>query len=228
MANPLETSSDESLKPEKLYRAFTVSVRDLDADLFEKPLIPGSGVDTEHSVMRDGNEIGVYMTTNKTMANRVYAHSSDILKCKKFDSGYGLLDFVELPRCGITVEVDTDGLNVRRPKITSQLMGVYNNGFLGDEWVADEVPASKYRVIRFTLSTHSNDSSQVIREIIDDGDLRQAVQEMKTLYAKKLATAQEFAEFLGTLDDKTRLNEFFLKRAWEKHLEDKATDKVES
>lgn len=228
MTNPLEISSDESLKPEKLYRAFTVSVSDLNTDLFEKPLIPGSGADTEHSVMKDGNELGVYMTTNEMMANRAYAYSKDTIKCSRFNSGYGLVNFVELPRCGITVEVDTAGLSVRRPKISSQLMGHYNNGFAGDEWIADEVPASRYKVTRFTLSTHSNDSSRVVREVTDNDDLRQAVQEMKTLYAEKLSIAQKFIEFLETLDDKTRLNEFSLKRAWEKHLRGKATDKVES
>lgn len=220
MNNTIENNSgsnDETLKPEKLYRAFTVSVNDLSLELLQKPLIPGSGVDLEQSTMKDGNELGVYMTTNETMANTAYAHSRDSIECPRYNSGYGVTNVVELPKCGVTVEIDTAGLDIRRPKITPRLMGVYNNGFDGDEWIADEIPPSNYKVVRLTLSIHPTDSSRVIKQIEDSSDLINAIGEIKTLYAEKLSTAEEFVEFLKGLDDKTRLNEFSVKRAWENH-----------
>ncbi len=217
ITNELNASRNEVSRPEILYRSFTVSVPDLSVDMFEGPLIPGSEADPTTGLMTDGNELGVYMTTNYLMAKTAYASSADHLECPRYNSGRGITNTVDLPRCGVTVEVDTNGLDIRPPKISSQMQPVYNNGFAGDEWIADQVPRSNYRVKSLSLSTYATDRSRVSIEITPDQPLEDAIAKIKSMYAEKLELAEKFITFLNTLDDRTRMNEFLLSRKWEQY-----------
>ncbi len=210
-----QVNTPEAKRPEKLYRAFTIHPSNLTLELFKKPLQQGSGLDPETKTRSDGNESGIYMTTNKSMADRAYAHSSHLMKCPRYNSGRGIMDFIELPNCGVTVEIDTAKLAIRKPKITPALTGVYNNGFSGEEWIADDIPPSSYKVSRLTLSTHSNDRDRLVVDVEHPDELEPAISKIKTAYEEKLAAANKFVAFLNTLDESPRLNQFCIEKAWE-------------
>ena len=125
-------------KPSVLYRGIRVDYNDLDDFEFSgvdlkvnyAPIIDQYGRKT----VRAGNEYGVYMSDNLSMV----------------ESAYG-----DLHNDGLSItviyEINTDGLDIRKPFISQQLSGHYNNGFKGDEWIADLVPANNYKLYRVRI-----------------------------------------------------------------------------
>ena len=137
-------------KPQTLYRGIHLDANmfyyfDLETDEIKvhyEPVIDSKGRKT----VTDGNEYGVYMTDNKQMAFDVYGfpHRTSI----EIEPGLTLAPGtrVELPLVGIVYEIDTTNLDIRQPWMTEQLHGVANNGFAGNEWVADSIPKSNYKI----------------------------------------------------------------------------------
>lgn len=140
------------VKPKKLYRGIVVNYELFRTIDFNKEMVPPNPpkID-EHGrkTVGDGNEYGLYMTDYLMMAESAYGNpqcgGGKIIGEKKyFNSRNEILN--ELGRIGVIYEIDTEGLEVRTPWISSGLRGHYNNGFVGDEWIADKIPAENYCV----------------------------------------------------------------------------------
>jgi len=136
----------------------------------------------------------------------------------KYHDGRTMVNHITLPSCGIMVEIDTDGLEIRPPKIRSSLDGVYNNGFEGDEWIADEISPKHYRPIKLILSRWANDN-QTFRLVIDDQSpegLQTAIDVIKEEFARRQASAEEYKQFLESMSDVERKNPYLIRKRWKK------------
>lgn len=143
----------EKVKPEKLYRGIVVNYELFGNIDFNGEMVPPNPPKTDEDgrkTVADGNEYGLYMTDYLEMAERAYGNpkcggGKTIGEKRYFNSRNEILN--ELGRIGVIYEIDTEGLEVRTPWISSGLRGHYNNGFVGDEWIADKIPAENYCVI---------------------------------------------------------------------------------
>ena len=166
--NIYNQNPEEEKKPELLYRAFTVNPEQLTVEMLSGVLIPGRASEEDPTKIHDGNELGVYMSTNRHMTEQAYASPSGGLSVKtpEHKDGRGVVtNFIPLPQCGIVVEVRTENLLIRRPEITAALKGVDNNGYEGDEWIADQIPGTEYKIVRLILSRYANDSEKIVVDV---------------------------------------------------------------
>ncbi len=221
----ISSSQEKEKKPEKLFRALTVNPEDLSIKKLKDKLVPGNVNESDPTKIGDGNELGVYMSTNQKMVEYSYARGRGgrdlVIKVPKYNSGYGIINMVRLPSCGLVLEINTDGLDIRKPEITEVLKGVYNNGFEGDEWIADTVPASNYQVKKMILSNGANDRNSIIVDIngTDDLNIQKAIDFVKKEFSKKKKETENFRNFLDGLTDKERMNEYLVKKGWKKYKE---------
>ena len=141
-------------KPSILYRGLKVDYRNLqnfefsgvDLKVNYAPIIDQYGRKT----VIDGNEYGVYMSDNLNMVTSAYGN----LHHDGIPIHNNLLIFNEIimiPSVAVIYQINTVGLNVRKPFISDQLKGHYNNGFSGNEWIADVVPADNYQLYRVRI-----------------------------------------------------------------------------
>jgi hypothetical protein len=158
----------------------------------------------------DGNELGVYMSTNQTMTEQAYAISgkNSRLETERYNSGRGFMNHLEVPGLGIVLKIDTEGIEIREPEISDALKGHYNNGFEGREWIADEVPSTNYHPIKFILSRYANDSKRFVLEFdgTNKDELREAIDEMKKHYEREISSYQEKARQINSLSEGQRRN----------------------
>ena len=98
----------------------------------------------------DGNEYGVYMSDNLSMVTSAYGDlHHDGIPIHNNLSIYN--ERIMIPSIAVIYQINTDGLDVRKPFISDQLKGHYNNGFQGDEWIADIIPANNYALYRVRI-----------------------------------------------------------------------------
>ncbi len=94
--------------------------------------------DEGRKCVTDGNEYGIYLTTNPSMVEN-YATPS-LSDCSSVNNiaidnrQYS----VGLPKVGVLIEVDPEGLDVKEPYICPTLRGHYNNGYEGKEIISTE------------------------------------------------------------------------------------------
>ncbi|MGE5456565.1 MAG: hypothetical protein ACM3O4_05645 [Ignavibacteriales bacterium] len=173
-------------KPQFLYRGIVIpydklesfSLSEIDLVVPYEPIIDENG----DKVVLDGNEYGVYMTDNKKMVQDVYGNihgnGTTIQSDIKIGSDQRK---ISIPSIGISYEIDTKGIDVRQPKITSTLRGHYNNGFQGDEWIADKIPSSNYEVFRIRIGEdilHKAEDVPIIDKNIEEAK-KIAIEKMK-------------------------------------------------
>jgi hypothetical protein len=147
----MEYQSNNKSRPDNLYRGVVMPLAGIDTinDVDSiKPYHPPKYDENGMPVVGDGNEYGVYMSDNERMVDDVYSNPGQgdgdtIEGVKPF--GYVKTN-LRSPALGVKYEISPDGLDIREPHITPVLKGHYNNGFGGREWIADEIPAGKYRV----------------------------------------------------------------------------------
>ena len=98
----------------------------------------------------DGNEYGVYMSDNLSMVTSAYGdlHHDGI---PIHNNLFIYNERIMIPSIAVIYQINTDGLDVRKPFISDQLKGHYNNGFQGDEWIADIIPANNYALYRVRI-----------------------------------------------------------------------------
>ena len=185
-------------RPKYLYRGISIDYEKfIKAQLYgieltppHKPLIDSQGRKT----VEDGNEYGLYMTDNIKVADNAYSNKHSGRNVREGGlaiSGYGGANYyIDYPNIGVVYEIDTDGLDIRHPWITSNLQGHYNNGYAGDEWIADKVPPENYRIIKLKIS----------KDILHNGmEIAVSNQEEAIEYIKKVAEErnkhlEDFAE----------------------------------
>lgn len=147
----MENQNRDTLRPDKLYRGVKMSVDKIDTIDEVRPIRPYHPPIYDESgrpLVGDGNEYGVYMSDNPTMIDQVYSNpergDGDIIEGVN-PFGYDKTK-LRRPALGVKYEISSDGIDIREPYITSSLKGHYNNGFIGREWIADEIPEGQYRV----------------------------------------------------------------------------------
>lgn len=208
-------------RPDTLYRAFTVNPENLSLDMLQKPLVPGSQAVDDPTRIGDGNEKGVYMSTNQGMVEKVYACGSNdnFLKTPRFVRRGGQEVGVVLPTCGLVLEIDTVDLDIREPRMIPALIGHYNNGYEGYEWIADEVPPEHYKLLKLVLSTHPNDKDKVTIDVTDATaeELHEAINKVRSEYEIRRNEALEYKKFLESLTGAERMNDFILERKWKEY-----------
>jgi|SRR3989338_183035 len=70
----VETKENKSEnRPEKLFRSITLKPEDLTLERLKQTLVPGNVNKDDPTKIGDGNELGVYMTTNFEVADKAYA-----------------------------------------------------------------------------------------------------------------------------------------------------------
>ena len=143
-------------KPSVLYRGIKVDYNSLqnfkfsgvDLKVNYAPIIDQYGRKT----VTDGNEYGVYMSDNLSMVTSAYGDlHHDGLPIHNNLSIYNTR--IMIPSVAVIYQINTVGLDVRKPFISEQLKGHYNNGFQGDEWIADFVPANNYTLYRVRIGS---------------------------------------------------------------------------
>ena len=210
----IEITKESPQKPEKLFRAFTVHPEELSLEKLREGLVPGNVNKDDPTKIGDGNELGVYMSTNPAMVESAYAAGGysiegSAIEVPRHNSANGSTNIIRLPMCGVVYEIDTADLAIRKPEITPALQGVHNNGFEGDEWIADKVPADNCTVKKLILSEYANDRNRMEVDVsgLDDEKFQTAIELVKEKFAKKKAEALKFKEFLESLPEKERFKD---------------------
>lgn len=206
--------------PTLLYRG----LKELDPELltpefFNQTLHPGSDRTNEagERVVHDGNEYGVYMTDNEHMALPSYAmsrHGKVVPEVPAFTHrGYG--EQLRYPTAGVLLAITTaKGLQVRKPKITPVLRDVYNNGFAGNEWIADEIAAEHYRPVALSLGggTIGRDIHWAV-----EGDAPSALATFQERYAGWKARTDALGEAITALPEGKRRSGLAVGRLIQEH-----------
>lgn len=176
-------------KPKYLYRGITlnydllqqVQLYGVEIKPHYEPLIDQFGRKT----VSDGNEYGVYMTDNLTMAEQAYGNVNmmDRTNIRK-DLILNVADRptpLMVPAVGVIYKIDTTGLDVHKPWISSQLTEHYNNGFQGDEWIVESIPPTNYSVVEVTIGPDWLHDA----EKIDVSNIVEAQQQIRTMIEKR-------------------------------------------
>ena len=148
-------------KPNYLYRGISVSAEEFENIKIHDditPIAPPKKNEEGKDIVSDGNEYGIYMTTNHTMAIDVYGNTHNFgslytPECLFVDR-YNNQQHLRYPKIGLVYEIDTQNLAIKKPWISKQLEGHYNNGYGGEEWITTTtdnipnhiIPKENYRI----------------------------------------------------------------------------------
>lgn len=193
------------LPPEHLYRGIVVPVSAIDEEFLTRPLLPGAKprLDEHNRVtVNDGNEYGVYMSDNKNMVKAAYADP-------RHGEAMEDVPHVSVPKVGVLYQIDPTGIEVRRPWITGYLESVYNNGFGGDEWIADSVPPANYQVLQLKLG---RDLLERETEYPIDGDFNQVLEQLQADYVRRVGSLTLLGAKIAELPEWKRRDNSHLKR----------------
>lgn len=222
-----EKSKEKEIKPEKLYRGYSIHPDELSLEKFQETLVPMNVNENDPTKVNDGNELGVYMSTNENMVKHYGQNSAFVenlhIDTPAYDNGNGKINYIKLPSCGVIIEVDTKNLSIKKPEITLCLQGVYNNGMSGDEWIADKIPATSYRVKKFILNIGGSDLTRVILDVdgFDEKKLQEAIDYIKNKFEKEKQEAMKYKKFLESLSDNERVrNKFYLESKWKEYQDE--------
>lgn len=195
-------------KPKILYRGVKINYELLKkfelygVDL--KPPHPPMIDENGRKVVGDGNEYGVYMTDHDVVARNAYAavkHNDGTPINKNIMFGYDR-ERTMIPSVGIVYKIDTDGIDVHIPWITSYLKGHYNNGMGGNEWIAESIPASNYSIDTIEIGPDTLHDSEMIKI----GDITEAKEEIIEKIEARKKRLELFEAKIESLSDKERLS----------------------
>ncbi len=188
--------------PKTLYRGYNIKYKKLpnfhlsgvDLKVNYAPIINENGEKT----VTDGNEYGVYMSDNLDMVKSAYGNTKmareNVEPLVSINNGT-YLEQMMLPVISIIYEINPDGLAVRKPKIAPIWQGHYNNGFRGDEYITDKIPADHYQVIQAKIG------SDLLHEAeeIDVTDIKKAEEELKQKAELRRYRLEALASYLTKL-----------------------------
>ncbi len=196
--------------PEKLYRGVKLDYNMLKNFKFSgydmkppnEPLIDEQGRKT----VGDGNEYGVYMSDNRRMVEDAYGRleiTDGTAIDKKIVVG-SREDLIKIPAVGIIYEIESKGIeNLHIPWITEVLKSHYNNGFSGDEWIAEIIPKQNYRIDKIKIGEDLLHDE----ENIDTTDMVKAEEETKKVIEERKARLEKLAKELSKYP-KSKLKSF--------------------
>ncbi len=183
-------------KPNVLYRGLKIDYNSLqnfeflgvDLKVNYAPIIDKYGRKT----VTDGNEYGVYMSDNLSMVTSAYGDlHHDGIPIHNNLSIYN--ERIMIPSVAVIYQINTNGLDIRKPFISDQLKGHYNNGFQGDEWIADIVPANNYTLYRVRIGAdilHDAEDIDLLRTENISEQVKQKL-EMRKYRLETFANAME-------------------------------------
>ncbi len=183
-------------KPSVLYRGLKVDYNSLqdfefsgvDLRVNYAPIIDQYGRKT----VIDGNEYGVYMSDNLSMVTSAYGNlHHDGIPIHNNLTIYN--ERIMIPSVAVIYQINTDDLDIRKPFISDQLKGHYNNGFQGDEWIADIVPANNYTLYRVRIGAdilHDAEDIDLLRTENISKQVKQKL-EMRKYRLETFANAME-------------------------------------
>lgn len=185
--------------PTTLYRGVVIdydklqdfSFYGIDLKPYGEPIIDKEG----RKLIGDGNEFGIYMTDYQPMAYSAYGNAHGGKTLSKTIKIGNTGEFIQIPSVGICYQIDTKGIDVRRPWISSALKGHYNNGFIGDEYITDFIPSQNITVTRIQIGSDFLHSE----EFIDASDIKQAEVVTKEKVEARKKRLEDLLHFLETL-----------------------------
>lgn len=199
--------TNEKRVPEYLYRGMCISYEELkdfvftgiDMELPYEPYIDEQGRKT----VSDGNEYGIYMSDNPKMPLNAYANATN--------KGNGVyvnpplfmgnrMGYVMIPDVGICYKISTKNLNVRNPWISDTLQGVYNNGWSGDEWITDKIPAENYEIMQVMIGQDMLHDTQYI----ELNDIEHLQENIMTILEQRKARLEVFAQEMSKIPENKR------------------------
>ncbi len=191
--------------PKTLYRGVVIQYENLKGFRFHgidlvpygEPIIDENG----RKLIGDGNEFGIYMTDNQSMVYSAYGNVHGIGTPLSRDIRIGRYsDFIAIPDVGICYEINTEGVDVREPWISDVLMGHYNNGFEGSEYITDRIPSQNITV------THIQIGEDYLHEeeFIDVTDIQKAEEVTKKKLEDRKKRLEDFLKLATTLDPQKR------------------------
>lgn len=142
------------------------------------------------------------MTDNDVVARNAYAsvkNNNGTPINKNIMFGYGR-ERTMLPSVGIVYKIDTVGIDVHIPWITSYLKGHYNNGMGGNEWIAESIPTSNYSIDTIEIGPDTLHDSEMIKI----GDITEAKEEIIEKIEARKKRLELFETKIESLSDKER------------------------
>lgn len=191
--------------PETLYRGVVIQYDKLkDFKFYGVDLVPyGEPIIDENGrkLISDGNEFGIYMTDNPIMVSSAYGSVHGVGTCLSREIKIGRSsEFIAIPDVGICYAINTNGMSVREPWISSVLMGHYNNGFDGHEYITDKIPSQNITVTRIQIGSDYLHEE----ELIDVTDIQKAEETTKKKLEDRKKRLVEFLKFAETLPPQKR------------------------
>lgn len=196
------------MPPNDLYRGTSMPAGSFSELVFGADIVPPEPPKYDEqgrAVVADGNEYGVYMSDNRDMADSSYAtprHGDPSPDSPLFNWRGSPQSKVELPRIGVLHQINPNWLSgLRKPFITPSLRGVYNNGFVGDEWIADYVPARHHRVVSLKLGP---DMMHRAEQLPIGANPRETVATVRDIVAARIARLGMAAEIIEAMPGNKR------------------------
>lgn len=203
--------------PEKIYRGISIDPSKLDEYVSLWVMKPWSDKKNKawERIVNDGNEYGVYMSDNYEMVKWCYAGKWLTMDSPSYKGEYGMCSWIKMPTCSILYEIDTKKLPIRIPLIVNHLEWHYNNWFVWNEWISEEISSENYRICWLILSSHQNDRYATRITDIQPEWLDKAIKTIQEEYKKKLSMYNKFKAYLESLTDAQRKKSYLISK-WKK------------
>lgn len=194
--------------PETLYRGITVPGSLFSVNLLKENLTPGAEplIDAYgRKVDSSGNEYGVYMSDNSSMVEDAYSkakYGQTLPDSPSFNwKGTSPIQ-LWTPDVGIGYTINSKGTDAHIPFMSSSMRGVYNNGYVGNEWVASIVPNDSYRVTNLSLGSDVLHGRTDFR--LDAYTLEEAAEALKMEYERRLGRLALASELISSMPEPRR------------------------
>lgn len=194
--------------PKYLYRGMHIRYDELkdfvfsgiDMELPYEPYIDSQGKET----VRDGNEYGIYMSDNPKVAEYAYGNATNnpdgTYIEPRISIGNRGTEFIKIPAIGVCYKISTQGLDIRKPWISSALQGVYNNGLKGEEWITDKIPAENYEIMSVQIGKDLLHDEQYI----DLNDTENIKEKTTQILEQRKARLELFAQEMSKIPEQQR------------------------
>ena len=198
----------ENNRPEYLYRGMCIRYDELkdfvfsgiDMELPYDPYIDSQGKE----MVRDGNEYGIYMSDNPKVAEYAYGNATNnpdgTYIEPRISIGNRGTEFIKIPAIGVCYKISTQGLDIRKPWISSDLQGVYNNGLKGDEWITDIIPAENYEIMSVQIGKDLLHDEQYI----DLNDIENIKEKTTQILEQRKVRLEIFAQEMSKIPEQQR------------------------
>ncbi len=125
---------------------------------------------------------------------------------------------VTIGRIEILYEIDTENLDIRNPSYGPFLSYHYNNGYGGDEWIADKIPKENYKIISVTIG---EDRLHEREEIPNIQNLQELQREINRIMEERETRLQHVIDKLSKMSSEDRIQKgeeriLILKRLFKK------------